>query len=74
MHVMATGRTRYGDGDLLAVPAITRTGGRFPSSSPSSCSTTPSGAITGMAAVIRDVTARFEELRRLRRQLAEKAR
>jgi PAS domain-containing protein len=33
----------------------------------------PSGALEGMAAVIRDVTARFEALRGLRRQLAAQA-
>ena len=30
-----------------------------------------SGAIIGMAAILRDVTARFDELKALRRQLAE---
>jgi PAS domain-containing protein len=32
-----------------------------------------SGKITGIAAIMRDATARFEELRTLRRQLADVA-
>ena len=70
---MATGETRYGEGDLLAVPAVTRDGHQISVEFTIVPLRDPSGALEGMAAVIHDVTARFEELRGLRRQLAGKA-
>jgi len=69
-RVMATGESHYGQGDLLSVPGLTKDGrlisveftivllhddGRRPA---------------GIAAILRDVTRRFEEIRELRRQLS----
>ena len=42
-RVIATGATRYGAGDVLAVPAVTKADGKYRSNSPSSCSRMPSG-------------------------------
>lgn len=69
-RVMATGETRYGEGDLLAVPAITRDGGRISVEFTIVLVRDEGGAVVGMAAILRDVTARFEEMRALRRRVA----
>jgi PAS domain S-box-containing protein len=72
-RVMATGVSRYGEGDLLAVPAMRKDGARI--SIEFTIATVRDGAerMTGMVAVIRDVTPRFMELRELRKKLAEAA-
>lgn len=69
-HVMASGETRYGAGDLLAVPAITKDGRPISVEFTIVLLRAEDGRITGMGAILRDVTARFEETRRLRRALA----
>lgn len=68
--VMETGVTRYGSGDLLAVPALTKDGRRI-SVEFTIIMLGEDGKLSGMAAIMRDVTPRFEETRRLRRELAE---
>ena len=68
---MATGETRYGAGELLAVPALTRDGRRISIEFSIVLMRDASGAPEGMAAIMRDVTARFEESRALRKRLAE---
>ncbi len=72
-RTMATGETRYGAGDLLAVPALTRDGRRISVEFTIVLVRDAAGGIAGMAAILRDVTARFEELRDLRRRLAAPA-
>lgn len=69
-HVIETGVTRYGSGDVLAVPAITRDGRQISVEFTIILLRGQDHAIIGMVAVLRDVTARFEETRRLRRELA----
>ncbi|NMJ41481.1 PAS domain S-box protein [Roseomonas sp. JC162] len=69
-RVMATGQSRYGAGEVLAVPALHRDGRRISVEFTIVPLRDGSGAMIGMAAVLRDVTARFEELRALRRQVA----
>ncbi len=71
-EVMRTGRSRYGEGDVLAVPGLRKDGRRI-SLEFTIVPLREGGRMCGMAAVLRDVTARFEELRRLRRQLADHA-
>lgn len=71
--VIATGRSRYGEGDLLAVPALHRDGRRISVEFTIVPVRDGAGAMTGMAAILRDVTARFEEMRALRRRLAAAA-
>jgi PAS domain S-box-containing protein len=70
-HVMATGQSRYGDGDLLAVPALTRDGRRISVEFTIVMLREEQGIPAGTAAVLRDVTGRFEETRKLKRELAE---
>ena len=67
---MRTGQTRYGDGQILSVPAIRKDGARISVEFTIVPFTDGSGQMVGIAAIMRDTTARFEELRALRRQLA----
>jgi PAS domain S-box-containing protein len=66
-QVMQTGRSRYGAGDLLAVPGVHKDGRRISLEFTIALLRSDDGGITGIAAVLRDVTARFEELRALRK-------
>ena len=67
---MATGETRYGVGDVLAVPAIAKGGRQISVEFTIILLQDSEQRVAGMAAILRDVTARFEELRRLKRELA----
>jgi PAS domain S-box-containing protein len=67
---MRTGQSRYGDGQLLSVPAVRKDGTRVSVEFTIVPFTDDAGRMIGIAAVMRDATARFEELRALRRQLA----
>ncbi len=69
-RVMATGESRYGDGDLLAVPALRRDGVTI-SVEFTIAPLRSEGRLIGLVAIIRDVTKRFEEMRALKRKLAE---
>lgn len=68
-RVMSTGNTRYGSGDVLAVPAMTKGGRRISVEFTITVIRDCDGQLDGMAAILRDVTTRFEELQTLRRQL-----
>lgn len=72
-QVIATGATRYGAGDLLSVPALAAGGRQVSVEFTITLLRGLDGGITGMAAILRDVTPRFEELSRLRRELAERS-
>jgi PAS domain S-box-containing protein len=67
---MRTGQSRYGDGQLLSVPAVRKDGSRVSVEFTIVPFTDNAGQMIGIAAIMRDATARFEELRSLRRQLA----
>lgn len=67
---MRTGHTKYGNGDILSVPALRKDGARISVEFSIVPFADASGAMTGIAAVMRDATARFEELRALRREVA----
>lgn len=67
---METGRSRYGDGDLLAVPGLRKDGARISLEFTVVALKDADGRLGGVAALMRDVTARFEETRELRRKLA----
>jgi PAS domain S-box-containing protein len=71
-RVMASGETRYGAGDLLAVPAIVKGGRQISVEFTIILLHDAERRVSGMAAILRDVTARFEELRRLKRELAQR--
>jgi PAS domain S-box-containing protein len=68
--VMATGITKYGD-DLLRVPSLHADGERRSIAFTVTLLTDDAGAVTGIAAVIRDETNRWREEQELRRRLAE---
>lgn len=70
-HTMATGTSRYGEADLLAVPGLRKDGSRVSVEFTIVMLKDARGNMTGTAAIMRDVTKTFEELRKLRRQLAE---
>jgi PAS domain S-box-containing protein len=69
-EVMRTGRTRYGS-DVLRVPALRRDGQRISIAFTVAILTGPDGRVTGIAAFVRDETARWDEEQRLRRRLEE---
>ena len=72
-ETMRTGVTRYGNGQVLAVPAQRADGKRISIEFTIRPFADASGRMVGVAAVMRDVTTRFEELRTLRRQIASGA-
>jgi PAS domain S-box-containing protein len=67
---MRTGKTRFGAGDILAVPALRQDGSRVSIEFTVLPFRDDAGRMIGIAAILRDVTKRFEEMRALRRQLA----
>jgi PAS domain S-box-containing protein len=69
---MRTGKTRYGAGDILAVPALRKDGTRISIEFTVLPFHDDAEHMMGIAAILRDVTKRFEEMRALRRQLAER--
>lgn len=70
-ETMRTGTTRYGAGDVLAVPAIRRDGSRLSVEFTILPFRDGSGAMVGIAAVLREVTQRFHEAKRMRQELQE---
>lgn len=69
-QVMESGHSRYGEGDLLAVPALRKDGSTISVEFTIHPMHDADGRMAGIAATLRDVTARFEEKRELRRQIA----
>ena len=67
-EVMKSGVSRYGSGDLLSVPATRKDGSRISVEFTIVPLKGADGTMLGMAAIMRDVSARFEELKALRRQ------
>lgn len=70
-HTMATGESRYGAGDLLSVPALTKSGARISVEFTIVMLRDRRGLPDGTVAVLRDVTKSFAEKLALRRELAE---
>lgn len=68
---MASGITRYGAGDLLAVPALHKDGRQLSIEFSIQLLHAPDGSIAGSAAILRDVTARFERDKALKLRLKE---
>ena len=68
-HVMATGVSRYSAGDLLAVPAIRKDGTQLSVEFTITPVRSEAGELVGLLAVLRDVTARFNETKQLRQKL-----
>ena len=70
-QVIDTGESRYGAGDLLSVPSIRKDGQRISVEFTIVTLKDDQGRITGMAAVMRDATKRFNEMKALRQKLAD---
>jgi len=70
-RVMATGVSRYGRGELLAVPAVTKDGRTISIEFTIEILRDAAGAILGPVAIIRDVTKRFQREKELGRRLKE---
>jgi PAS domain S-box-containing protein len=68
-RVMATGVTRYGQ-EMLAVPGTRKDGARSSLEFRVVLVRHASGAVLGVGAVLRDVTARWQKERELRERLA----
>jgi PAS domain S-box-containing protein len=68
-RVMKTGVTKYGR-NVLAVPALTKGGRRVSIEFNVVLLKAPSGEVIGIAAILQDVTARWERDKALRQRLA----
>jgi PAS domain S-box-containing protein len=71
---MRSGSTRYSSGEILAVPALRKDGRRISIEFTILPFRDSHARMIGIAAMLRDVTVRFEEIRTLRRQLAQSGR
>jgi PAS domain S-box-containing protein len=69
-EVMKTGESRYGAGELLAVPAQRKDGARISVEFTIVSLRDSTGRMLGMAAILRDVTQRFNETKALKEELA----
>lgn len=67
---MASGETRYGN-DVLRVPAMHKDGRALSIAFTVALLHSPQNELSGIVAVIRDETARFQEDRLMRKRLAE---
>jgi PAS domain S-box-containing protein len=70
-HVIRSGESRYGHGDVLAVPGIRQDGAGVSIEFTTVLLRDGTGELIGLAAIMRDVTRRFEEMRALKQKLAE---
>ena len=68
---MRTGESRYGAGDILAVPALRKDGARISVEFTIVPFRGDGGQMVGIAAILRDVTKRFEQIRTLQKEVAE---
>ena len=68
--VMAGAPSRYAEGALLSVPALRKDGTQISVEFTILPVHDAAGRLVGIAAYLRDATARFEEMRDLRRELA----
>jgi PAS domain S-box-containing protein len=72
-ETVRTGKTRYGAGALLAVPAVRKDGVRISVEFTILPFRDQHGSILGIAAILRDVTKQFEEMKALRKEAARRA-
>lgn len=69
-RVMRTGVSRYSSGDVLAVPGLRKDGSRISLEFTVVPLRDDEGGMRGIAAILRDVSKRFGEIKELRRRLA----
>jgi len=65
-RMMATGQSRHAAHELLAVPAVTKAGETLSIQFTVAPVADPDGSLSGIVAVLRDVSATYRELKRLR--------
>lgn len=65
-RMMATGRMSHGPEELLSVPALSKSGAPLSIQFTVACVRAADGTVEGIVAVMRDVTATFQELKHLR--------
>lgn len=70
-HTMQTGTTRYGNGEILAVPALRKDGNRISVEFTILPFHGSEGKMVGIGGILRDVTKRYEELKELRGALPQ---
>ncbi|WP_340149185.1 PAS domain S-box protein [uncultured Sneathiella sp.] len=70
-ETMLTGETKYGAGDLLSVPALRKDGTTISIQFSILPLSGPDGRMTGVAAVIRDVSDEFARVKKLQTALRE---
>jgi len=66
LETVRTGTSRYGAGDVLAVPALRKNGERISVEFTILPFHDRTGRTLGIAATLRDVTKRFDEMKALR--------
>jgi PAS domain S-box-containing protein len=71
-ETVRSGKSRYGAGDVLAVPALRKDGTRISVEFTILPFHDRTGRTLGMAATLRDVTKRFDEMKALRAAVAAK--
>jgi PAS domain S-box-containing protein len=69
-ETMRTGRSRYGAGEILSVPALRKDGARLSVEFTIVPLQDASGGMEGIAAIMRDATKRFEQVRALQKEVA----
>jgi hypothetical protein len=67
---MRTGQSRHDDGQIPSMPTLCKDGARISVEFTIVPFTDDAGQMIGIAAIMRDATARFEELRTLRTEFA----
>ncbi len=70
-QTVASGESRYGAGDLLAVPGLCKDGRKISIEFTIVLLKGASGRVEGMVSSVRDVSRRFDEMKALRKQVAE---
>ncbi len=70
-QTVASGESRYGAGDLLAVPGLCKDGRRISIEFTIVLLKDAAGQVQGMASSVRDVSRRFEEMKSLRKQVED---
>jgi PAS domain S-box-containing protein len=66
-----SGESRYGHADILSVPGVTKDGAAVSVEFTIVPLRDEAGGLIGLAAIMRDVTKRFEEMRALKQKLAQ---
>jgi PAS domain S-box-containing protein len=69
--MMQSGQSRYGVGHLLAVPGLRKDGSQVSLEFTLMALKGADGRVTGLVAIMRDITVRFEETKALRARLRE---